>query len=368
MASRQLPAIDLFCGPGGMSLGLSRAGFAVVTATDVDPRAAQTYRRNRHHHKGTTVIVADLAVASAVDLLEPAGVGRSDVVLVAGGPPCKGFSSANGKTRQPANPHNALVDHYFRIVAEIRPRFFLMENVMGILWFHKGFLQECRHFRKLLALGYSVDMLDLNALDYGVPQNRRRLLLLGHRDEECLPPVALTRRPSSPQSAVTVGEAILGDLPRRALELVNSPVEYCRPPQSRYQAEIRGRARKAHNHVVTRNSERVKMRMSKVPIGGNWRDIPAKHLGIKVSHSCLYRRLDPRKPSPTLGNFRKNMLIHPLEDRHLSLREAARIQSFPDDYYFDGPVTLMQQQIADATPPLLAEAIGRRIRTWLSGA
>ena len=160
---------------------------------------------------------------------------------------------------------------------------------------------------------------------------------------------------------VTLEEAIVGDLPAITNEKGQEICDYLSNPRTPYQQSIRSRAKKVHNHIVTRNSETVRLRMSKVPIGGNWRDVPPEFLGIRVSHSCLYKRLDPRKPSVTLGNFRKNMLIHPYENRHLSLREAARLQSFPDDYYFEGPISHMQQQIADATPPLLAEAMGRQL-------
>ncbi len=367
MIGNDIVALDLFSGPGGMSLGLARAGFTMAAAVDSERHAERTYTRNSHHNRGARFVLADLSLASSADLLRQIGVGRSDIALLAGGPPCKGFSSANMRTRNGQNPHNRLVDDFFRIAVEIRPQIFVMENVMGLVWFNEDFLQQCEHFTRLASLGYEIDLLRTNALHYGVPQNRERLLVIGNR---------LGRRPSGPRPThgqglgkptVTLGEAIVGDLPPLKGEAGSQVCDYISEPSSPYQRAIRGRARRAHNHVVTGNSEAVKLRMSKVPVGGNWRDIPSEYLGISVSHSCLYRRLDPARPSVTLGNFRKNMLIHPCEDRHLSLREAARLQSFPDDYYFDGPTTVMQQQIADATPPLLAEALGRSLLRLLTG-
>lgn len=362
MSGRDLAAVEIFCGPGGLSLGLERAGFTVVTSVDSDPHVESTYLRNSHHHKKAQFIRADIGQLSGRDLLRQVGLGRSDVDLVAGGPPCKGFSSANLKTRNGDNPHNKMVDHFFRIVSEIKPRVFLMENVLGLIWwFAEEFLGEGTYFSKLESQGYEIQRVRLNALDYGVPQNRQRLFIVGKRIKRQFrqPEPSHGKEPLLPH--VTLGEAILGDLPPIMDGEGQEICDYLSRPESPYQRSIRSRAKKVHNHVVTRNSDTVRLRMSKVPIGGNWRDIPPEFLGIRVSHSCLYRRLDPRKPSVTLGNFRKNMLIHPWEDRHLSLREAARLQSFPDDYYFDGPITHMQQQIADATPPLLAEAIGREL-------
>jgi DNA (cytosine-5)-methyltransferase 1 len=358
--------IDVFAGAGGMALGLSRAGFEIVAAVDADPHAQSTFSRNQRHHRGTALISAAIEELSAREVLSRANISAKDVAVVAGGPPCKGFSSANVKTRNGRNRQNALVDEFFRLVGQIRPRVFVMENVMGLIWFYKDFLNRCTHFRRLAKDGYSIDIVSMNALDYGVPQNRLRLFVIGNRLGRMFSHPPQTHGSGARRTPVTLREAILGDLPLRAAELKGGTFPYLSGPTSSFQKSIRGHAKTVHNHVITRNSDRVRLRMSKVPVGGNWRDIPPKFLGIRVSHSCLYKRLDPDSPSVTLGNFRKNMLIHPKCNRHLSLREAARLQSFPDDYYFDGPVTLMQQQIADATPPLLARAVGKEIMKWLA--
>jgi len=181
MSGCNLAAVEIFCGPGGLSLGLERAGFTVVASVDNDLHVESTYLRNSHHHKKAQFIRADIGQLSGRDLLRQVGLGRSDVDLIAGGPPCKGFSSANLKTRNGDNPHNKLVDHFFRIVTEIRPKLFLMENVMGLIWFADEFLRSGNYFSKLESLGYETQLNRINALDYGVPQNRQRLLIVGKR-------------------------------------------------------------------------------------------------------------------------------------------------------------------------------------------
>ncbi len=355
-------AVDLFCGAGGLSLGLRRAGFIVAVASDMSQHSEQTYCGNQY---GDTVFLrVDLSETSKRDLLNAGGLSTGDVDLVAGGPPCKGFSSANGHSRNSDNPHNKSVDHFFRLVAEIRPRAFLMENVMGLLWHDGGYLRHCKHYRTLSEIGYHIEFLQLNGLDFGLPQNRLRLFLVGLRGDKVTKKLKHPKPsygPSRAHSYVTLGEAILGDVPLLGDGIGWQMCDYTSVPTSPYQSLIRGRAKKVHNHVATRNSDKVRERMSKVPVGGNWKDIPPEYLGITVMHSCLYKRLDPSKPSVTLGHFRKNMLIHPIESRGLTLREAARLQSFPDDYYFEGPIDHMQQQIADAVPPLLAQAVAKQV-------
>lgn len=351
-------AVDLFCGAGGLSLGLKRAGFDVAVAVDSDKHVGATYVRN---HKSTTFVLQDLLDAAAGDFMQPAGLCHRDVDLLAGCPPCKGFSSANHNRRNGDDPRNQLVDEFFRLVFDIKPKIFLFENVMGLTWYNGGYLGRSRHYARLANTGYEIRLLAVSAADYGVPQHRRRILIVGNRLGKSFRPPKATHGPNTRRSHVTVKEAIVGDLPplggRRGWDIC----DYARPPQTVYQSAIRGNAKKVHNHVTTVNSERVRERITHIPIGGNWSNVPSKFVGINIQYFSVYRRLDLSKPSVTLGHFRKNMLIHPLEDRLLSLREGARLQSFPDNYYFVGHIGHMQQQIADAAPPMLGYAIGRSL-------
>ena len=358
-------ALELFSGSGGLGLGLRQAGFVVPVAVDCNKHAAVTYRK---HHKLTKFLKLDLAEASSRDIFPDLDLTSADIDLIAGGPPCKGFSSANHARRNGDNPLNKLVDHFFRLVLEIRPKAFVMENVMGIVWYNGGYLPNCEHLPKLEAAGYNIQHVPLNGLWYGLPQNRQRFFLIGNRLGKTFRLPKTTHGDNALRSYITLGEAILGDLPPIGTTRGSDVCDYAAEPTSEYQRKIRSRAKKVHNHITTVNCQKVRERIAHVPLGGNWSDVPREFLGIKVKYSSLYKRLDPKKPSVTLGHFRKNMLIHPTEDRLLSLREAARLQGFPDTYRFDGPIDSMQQLIADATPPVLALRVARQILRMLTKA
>lgn len=353
--------MDLFCGAGGMSLGLKRAGFQVALALDNDIHVEKTYARNNKH---TTYLSLDLSETSAHDVLRKGGLDHGDIDLVVGCPPCKGFSSANHNRRNANDPRNKLVDDFFGLVLDIKPRAFFMENVMGMLWYNGGYLRRSHCIPQLPQYGYDVCVVSFDAADYGVPQRRQRLFIIGT-------PAGLDFRLPKPvwgsrdRPYVSVGDAIIGDLPIVGTERGWDLCDYVRPPQTAYQKMIRSRAKKVHNHITTVNCDKVRRRIAKVPLGGSWRDLPKRYLDIKVRYSSVYKRLNADQPSVTLGNFRKNMLIHPYEDRLLTLREAARLQGFPDTYIFDGPISHMQQQIADATPPPLAFAVGKALARHL---
>jgi len=359
MRSKTKPlALDLFSGPGGLSLGLKRGGFVVAAAFDVDPHVRNVYTTN---HKHTRFVSLDLSKVGAPDVLRAANLERRDVDLVTGCPPCQGFSSANHSRRNINDPRNHLVDHFFRLVLEIRPNAFLFENVMGLAWYNGGYLGRSAYFSRLRAT-YDIRIVSLDAADYGVPQHRRRLFIVGSRGKKNFTPPNPTHGRDLRFPHVTVRDAIIGDLPRlgprRGLDLC----DYSAPPQTPYQMLVRGHAKKVHNHITTMNSVKVRNRIAHIPVGGNWSDAPANFRGINIIYSSVYRRLSPHNPSVTIGHFRKNMLIHPCEDRLLSLREGARLQGFPDTYYFNGPIGHMQQQIADAAPPQLACALAKQLR------
>lgn len=351
-------AVDLFCGAGGMSLGLKRSGFIVAAAVDNDVRVETTYTRN---HEDVQFVSLDLHNAAPRDFLDPAGLGRRDVDLLAGCPPCKGFSGANHNRGNPDDPRNKLVDEFFRLVLEVRPRLFLFENVMGLTWYNGGYLKKCQYFSRLPTGGYEVCVFRVDATDYGLPQHRRRLIIVGSRLKEKFKPPKPTHGPRLKRPHVTVEEAIIGDLPPIGLSKGWELCDYTSRPSTQYQRMVRSNAKRVHDHITTVNSDKVRDRIAHVPIGGNWKDAPSKFTDINIQWYSVYRRLDPSSPSVTLGHFRKNMIIHPYEDRLLSLREGARLQSFPDNYYFEGHIDHMQQQIADAAPPILGRAIGRSL-------
>ncbi len=341
--------IDLFSGAGGMSLGATQAGINVVLAVEFDSHAAETYR---HNHPTTTMLNCDIRKLSSVAIkrLVPTGAGT----VVFGGPPCQGFSYSNQRTRSPENPENWLFLDFLRVVQLLRPDWVVFENVRGIVNTAKGvFVEEV--VRRLEKQGYTLSHGLLNAMDFGVPQDRARFFLVGSRDGvKFKMPRRTTRKP------ITVHEAV-GDLP----ELENGAsfdwLPYRYAPGSYYAKKLRRRMKKSPNHLVSSNADWVVRRYPYIPQGGNWEDIPARAMSNYEDrtrcHTGIYHRLRNDAPSVVIGNYRKNMLIHPEQDRGLSVREAARLQSFPDSYVFHGSIGFQQQQVGNAVPPLLANAV-----------
>ncbi len=340
--------IDLFAGAGGMSLGASMAGIAVEFAVELDAHAAKTYA---HNHPSTTLHVADIRTVTK-KMLRP-WVGRHDDFVVFGGPPCQGFSWSNAKTRNTSNEANWLFKEFVRIVKLLKPSWVVFENVQGIVDTAEGVFVEQLH-DELASLKYTIHSSKLNASDYRVPQNRTRFFLVASRD--ALP----FKFPSARRKPITVDDAIR-DLPILANGDAACWRKYGRSHPTDYAIALRNGLEGCCNHLVTRNSAFVVKRYAHVPQGGNWQDIPDRlmrnYTDRSRCHTGIYHRLDADKPSVVIGNFRKNMLIHPTQDRGLSVREAARLQSFPDTYTFRGSIGFQQQQVGNAVPPLLARAV-----------
>lgn len=350
---------DLFAGCGGFSLGFFQAGFQVHTAVEFDPDIAETYRRN---HQGTHVIVDDVR---NVDVFQK---GDSDIII--GGPPCQGFSMAGARIRAGFvdDPRNYLFRRYIEIVSIVRPRLFVMENVKGLCTFRDGaVLEEIRE--RLSTLAYHVYPRLVNAQDFGIPQKRERLLIIG-----AVCPIenmddlwAETRAELLAEDAhyfdnVCVRDAI-GNLPPAAWNgAVPNP-----SPQTHYQRYLAAADSLLHNHTRSRHSALAVDRMRRV---GNGQDAAALDEQINSIYGGAYGRLCWDRPAPTIttrfdtpaaGRF-----THPDENRTLTPREAARIQSFPDDYIFYGKRTSVCRQIGNAVPPKIAYFLARLARTILS--
>lgn len=331
-------AIDLFCGAGGLSLGLKRAGAQIVGAVDGWDTATRTYALNFEH----PVVTTDLLGMPAAGLLDQLRI-DGEVELVAGGPPCQGFSVQ--RIGSDTDGRNALVLEYGRLIDEIRPRLFLMENVPGLLG--KRGRQTADAFISQLSSFYEVRVARVNAADYGVPQLRRRVFMYGWR--RGTPPVLFPPALLTPEEYVTVREAIF-DLPSPPLDFEPLPGDPL--------------------HRRTRLSALNVMRLRHIPPGGGMEDLPArlradchKHGPKKIGHRKVYGRLDPDAPGATItarfDSFTRGRFAHPFEDRNITLREGARLQTFPDDFRFDGTQEEVAALIGNAVPPLLAEAVGR---------
>lgn len=344
---KRVVGVDLFAGAGGMSLGAELAGVKVCLAVEIDPHATETYRKN---HPSTELIVQDVR---ALRRIGPEITG--EVRILFGGPPCQGFSTSNQRTRTARNPANWLFHEFIRIVAVWTPDWVVFENVRGIAETDGGrFLALV--VEGLEALGYRASCWALNAADYGVPQKRVRLFVIGSRDGmEVAAPM-----PLNGNTPVTVREAI-SDLPILPNGASDNWLPYKCPARYGYAMSMRDGIASCANHLVTRNAAHVVVRYAHVPPGGNWMNIPSHLMGgyanLNGCHTGIYHRLRPDAPSVVVGNYRKNMLIHPTQDRGLSVREAARLQSFPDWYEFTGSIGFQQQQVGNAVPPLLAKAV-----------
>jgi len=338
--------IDLFSGAGGLSIGAQWAGLKVQCAVESDPHVAATYAANH-----PTVIVLNKAVE---EIRQLPFASNSEPVVVFGGPPCRGFSTSNQRTRSLANPANWLFQEYLRIVRLVKPNWVVFENVKGMLETEKGLFFE-RIVSALRRQGYTVSSWVLNAADFGVPQKRYRLFIVGS-----LEGVSVSEPKTTGMPHVTVREAI-ADLPVLRNGACVSTLPYRSAPVSEYGRQMRRRHRVCSNHLVTDSHPDIIKRYQHVPQGGNWSDIPkrlmANYQDRSRCHTGIYRRLKWDEPSVVIGNFRKNMLIHPTQNRGLSVREAARLQSFPDWFEFHGSIGFQQQQVGNAVPPLLARAV-----------
>ena len=356
-------AIDLFAGAGGLTEGLRQAGIIVTQAIERDPNAAATYSTN---HPTVDLLRTDIRNVDAKVSLRRLGLGRRQRVhLVAGGPPCQGFSESNRRTRTLHNPSNHLYTELLRFVAHIEPDWVILENVAGLTTMSNGLILD-RIVTGLRLSGYRVANAVLNAADYGVPQYRRRLFVIANRLGLHID-MNTTFNNVTETHIPTVREAIsdLPDLPNGSRDDV---LPYATAIESPYQARMRNNNRtNVSGNLVTRNGPEVLRRYRFIPEGGNWQNIPkrllANYSDSSRCHTGIYHRLSWDHPSKVIGNFRKNMLIHPKQNRGLSIREAARLQGFPDSYHFFRSIGFQQQQVADAVPPVLAAAVAKAILT-----
>ena len=343
--------IDLFAGAGGMSLGAKSAGIDVQIVIESDKFAAMTYANNLNPKFG---VFCDDIKKFNKKLINT----KKIPTILFGGPPCQGFSTSNQKTRGPKNEENWLFKEFIRVVKIYMPDWVVFENVKGILETSGGrFVDQI--LLELSQLGYISNYSTLNAIDYGVPQNRSRFFIVSSKHG-----IHFEFPKPSQKHAITVNQA-LKDLPSLKNGASVSYVEYNRPALTKYSKSMRMKLRGSYNHLVSNNNQIVIERYKHIKQGGNWKQIP-DHLMTNYTdksrcHTGIYKRLENDKPSIVIGNYRKNMLVHPTQNRGLSVREAARLQSFPDKYKFYGSIGFQQQQVGNAVPPLLANAIFQKI-------
>ena len=334
-------------------MGLEQAGFEVLYANDISKDAVNTYKANLH---ASVVECKDVVSVEPREVKEK--IGRGCVDLVVAGTPCQGFSTL-GK-RDPADPRNALFRHLARFLRAFKPKMFVMENVGGMLVMRNGqnFKDICE---KLEAAGYRTKCLRLNASRYGVPQNRERVFLIGTAGN--------SRRIMAPRPAkhkTTVGEAI-SDLD--FLDPGEESSVYKKPPDSKYQQKMRKGCRSLRNHKAPRHSRKVRDRFATIHPGENGKQV------VEMGKRDCYK-MEPDKPARTVTTLPEDF-VHYGKDRIPTVRELARIQSFPDWFLFTGPrttgglqrrVTCCQYtQVGNAVPPMLARRLFESIKLMLEG-
>lgn len=342
---RSRTAIDLFCGAGGLSLAFHRAGFRIALAVEKDRDAADSYKRSfiDRYSSSTELFAEDICDPAVMNYLSKCFLpGEIDVVI--GGPPCQDFSPARLKTRRKADRAN-LVQQYFKIIETLKPRVFVFENVPNLRTAAGG-----KYWKSVedtaAALGYLLTAQELRAEDFGVPQHRRRLFVVGvgaGADPIKMPRISKERPPSVME--------VIGHLPELAAGEV-SPTDPIH------------RARNHRPHIVDY--------LRTIPEGGGWRDgervLPChkNHSG----HYDVYGRIVGKGLAPTITggctNPSKGRFIHPTQHRGLTVREAALLQTFPEDWEFSGGVESQSLQVGNAVPVKLGQALARVLFRTLS--
>ena len=353
---KKLTCLDLFCGCGGLSKGFDLAGYKIIGGVDFNAPAVATFAKNFPEAKA---LCCELLQFDASKMEQEFPIDKIDVVI--GGPPCQGFSTANRYAdEETRDPRNKLFFQFVKFVERYHPRAIVIENVRGILTMNNGYARK-RIYSIFKQLGYHVSNCVLNAADFGVPQRRLRNFFVMLKDVD-FDFSSLKRVEHCP----TVKEAI-GELYGME-EHCEGPIEFTDGPVTEYQKYLRGKVVTLENHDVRYPAEKVQQRISFVPQGGNWQDVPADMWPSTRSnrHSSAYKRLKEDDQSVTIdtGNNHSNY-FHPLYNRLPTVREAARLQSFPDSFLFTGNRSEQYRQVGNAVPPLLAKAIADGIRKAL---
>lgn len=360
MEERTLPrVIDLFCGCGGLSEGFKLAGYTIVGGVDFNAPAIKTYNKNFPEAKG---LCCDLLNMDQNKIKVEFG-DLEDVDVIIGGPPCQGFSAANRYKIEGEDPRNKLFFEFVKFVDLANPKVVVIENVKGIVTSNNGYAKD-RIYEIFENRGYSVNHKILSASDYGIPQRRQRNFFVMIRNGEKFDFDSL----KTVSKEVTVEDAI-GELYEYEDNNTNDPFVLPSEANSEYRRYLRSKDNKVPNHEVRYPADKVQHRISFVPQGGNWKDVPEElwPTDRKNRHSSAYKRLDVTKPSCTIdtGNNHSNY-FHPLYNRIPTVREAARLQSFPDNFVFQGNRSEQYRQVGNAVPPLLAKVIADQLKEVLN--
>ena len=399
----KLTVFDLFAGAGGFGLGFEQAGFEVSLSLEMDAWACDTLRQN---HPDMTIIQTDIRDFSNPQVIKAVSKIRPDIII--GGPPCQGFSIAGPAQKDLKDPRNTLFKDFAKWIEVLEPKSFVMENVKGLLSRRNSDGENVVEIMKrtFADLGYFVEVWTLNSAEYGVPQIRERIFIVGHQkgSEIGKPPVTHTFNKmisnngnltlfeeQNLKPALTLWDAI-SDLPELTAGKGEEEQVYNSEPETSYQELLRNSSEMLYNHVAMQHSKRLVERFKHIKWGESSSDVPTEHSARKRNgngdlsgkvYDQNNRRLHPQKPSHTIAASFYANFVHPYQDRNLTAREGARIQSFPDSYKFMGKKTVVSHkllqreerfeekflcqynQIGNAVPPLLAKAVAAHLKEKL---
>lgn len=368
-------AISLFCGAGGCSLGFKKASYEIIFATDIDRAALGTYKKN---FPETRALVADINKIDFDQLLNDLKISAGELDFLIGGPPCQGFSTAG--LRFSDDLRNFLLKSYINALDKIQPKWFLMENVEGLLTANDGlYLYEAA--KAFIDLGYKIRVEKVYAHEYGIPQRRKRVFIIGNRlgiDFDLPEPTIIVKGKIFRNSDITLKHTISG-LPEPVKDSQGVGY-YATAPISEWDEQLRNGAVFVTDHFVPDLTELQLGRIKYLQQGQTMKDLP-----VELQHESFQRRSNRRvqdgtptekrggapsgikrlvydEPSLTITGAATREFIHPFQDRPLTVREAARIQTFPDAFIFEGNASEKIQQIGNAIPPLLARIFAEHIK------
>ena len=343
--------VDLFSGCGGFSYGFEQTGFNVVLGVDNWDLALETFEYN---HKNSKVLNLDLHKKQSIKDITKA-VQNHNIDVIIAGPPCQGFSLTG--TRDKNDKRNSLFESVFELAKALNPKFLVIENVPGLLTLYGGDTRE-----KIIStgeeLGYKMEYKILYAPDFGVPQIRKRVFFVGSKIGKFEFP-----KPTHHEEEYVSCEAAIGDLPHLKDNIGLEESEYKKKPNTKYQEIMRQGSKKLFNHVGTIHQKHVIEVIRQVPEGGNHKDLP-KGVGESRKFNEAWTRYHSKKPSKTIDTGHGNH-FHYKYDRVPTVRENARLQSFPDKFKFKGPKTKQNVQVGNAVPPILGKVLATKIKKYL---
>lgn len=353
MANKTLNVLDLFCGCGGLSKGFEEAGYNILIGVDFEQSALNTYNANHKNAKG---IRLDLSEPESFDIIDKELNGQPVDVII-GGPPCQGFSLTGPRNFD--DKRNKLYLAMIETVKRYLPRAFMIENVPGMANLYKGEVRD-EIVRRFTKLGYSVTYKIVCAADYGVPQIRKRLVFIGLKNSTV--PFEFPSPYLSADDYLTCEDA-LSDLPSLTDSLGSEISEYETTPLNEFQRQMRKNTTHLYNHTAINHKQFVKDVIALVPDGGNYKDLPPGVGESRIFHMA-WTRLNSKRPARTVDTGHRN-LFHYKWNRCPTVRESARIQTFPDDFVFLGNRGQQNKQVGNAVPVFLAKAIAEQLLHYL---